>query len=50
VVCAQKPIDLIARELPGNECPELVAEDIIVALEDAGWRFVWCGDVVSKDL
>lgn len=48
VVCAQKPIDLIARELDGDEYPELVAEDIIAALEDAGWRLVWCGDVVEK--
>jgi hypothetical protein len=50
MVCAQKPIDLIARELPCGayiERPDIIAEDIIAALEDAGWRLVWCGEVVG---
>jgi hypothetical protein len=48
MVTAQKPIDIIERELPDFECPELVAEDIVTALEDAGWRLVWCGEVNQR--
>lgn len=47
MVIAQRPIDIIARELPDFEHPTLVAEDIITALEDAGWRFSWCGEVAA---
>jgi hypothetical protein len=50
VVCAQKPIDLIALELPCGayiERPDIIAEDIIAALEDAGWRFSWSGEVAK---
>lgn len=46
MVTAQRPIDIIARELPDFECAELVAEDIIAALEDAGWHLVWSGSPV----
>ena len=46
MVCAKKPLEIIERELPDFECPELVAEDIVTALEDAGWHLVWSGSPV----
>ena len=48
MIVAQKPADIIARELPEYELPDLVADDIIAALEDEGWYFVWAPDMEVK--
>lgn len=41
---AQKPADIIAAELWDHDDPETAAEDVVEALEAAGWRLVWVPD------
>lgn len=38
---AQKPADIIAEELWDHDDPDSAAEDIVEALEKAGWRMVF---------
>jgi hypothetical protein len=48
MVWSRKPIEIIAETLAtASDDVSEVSEDIIAALEDAGWRLVWCGDVVG---
>ena len=37
----RKPLEIIADELWDHDDPNEAAEDIIEALEDAGWRLVY---------
>lgn len=41
---ARKPIEIIAAELWDHDDPETAAEDVVEALEAAGWRLVWVPD------
>lgn len=44
MVHARKPVEIIAGELWDHEDPDAAAEDVIAALEEAGWRLVWVPD------
>lgn len=44
VVHARKPADIIAAELWDHDDPNQAADDVIEALEEAGWRLVWVPD------
>lgn len=44
VVHVRKPVEIIAGELWDHEDPDAAAEDVITALEEAGWRLVWVPD------
>jgi len=45
MVWSRKPIEIIAESLLSSvEDAFEVSEDIIADLEDAGWRFSWCGE------
>jgi hypothetical protein len=45
MIFSRKPIEIIAESLAlASENEFEVAEDIIADLEDAGWRFSWCGE------
>lgn len=44
MVTARKPVDVIAAELWDCDDPDGVAEDVVEALEEAGWRLVWVPD------
>lgn len=37
----RKPVDIIAAELWDHDDPDEVAEDVVEALEESGWRLVW---------
>lgn len=41
MVTARKPIEIIREELWDHDDPETAAEDIVAALEEAGWHFVF---------
>lgn len=43
----RKPIDIIAGELWDHDDPNEAAEDVIEALEENGWRFVFVPDVIA---
>lgn len=47
MVHALKPIDVIADELWDHEDPDSAAEDIVEALEKAGWRLVFVPDTAN---
>jgi hypothetical protein len=38
---SRKPADIIAEELWDHDDPDSAAEDIVEALEKAGWRMVF---------
>lgn len=42
---ARKPVEIIAAELWDHDDPDEAAEDIVEALEVAGWRLVFVPDV-----
>lgn len=41
VTHSRKPIEIIREELWDHDDPETASEDIVAALEDAGWHFVF---------
>jgi hypothetical protein len=41
---ASKPVEIIAAELWDHDDPDEAAEDIVEALEVAGWRLVFVPD------
>lgn len=44
MVHARKPVEIIAGELWDHEDPDSAAEDVVTALEEAGWRLVFVPD------
>lgn len=44
VVHARKPVEIIRDELWDHEDPDAAAEDVVSALEEAGWRLVFVPD------
>lgn len=44
VTHSRKPIEIIREELWDHDDPETASEDIVAALEAAGWRFVYLPD------
>lgn len=45
MIWSRNPLEIIAETLAtATEDTFDVAEDIIADLEDAGWRFSWCGE------
>lgn len=46
---ARKPVDIIAAELWDHDDPDTAAEDVIEALEEAGWRLVFVPDDKRED-
>lgn len=45
MIFSRKPIEIIAETLAAASDDVFeVSEDIIAALEDAGWRFSWIGE------
>lgn len=49
VTHARKPIEIIREELWDHEDPWSAAEDVIAALEEAGWRLVFVPDADVQD-
>lgn len=45
---ARSPLDIIAEELWDVLFPDDAAEDVIAALEEAGWRLVFAPDDVAE--
>lgn len=41
---SRKPIEIIREELWDHDDPETASEDIVAALEEAGWHFVFMPD------
>lgn len=48
VTHARKPVDIIAGELWDHEDPDAAAEDVVAALEEAGWRLVFVPDDLQE--
>jgi hypothetical protein len=44
VTHSRKPIEIIREELWDHDDPDTASEDIVAALEDAGWHFVFMPD------
>lgn len=49
MVHARKPVDVIAAELWDCDDPDEIAEDVVEALEEAGWRLVFVPDADMED-
>lgn len=49
MVHVRKPVDVIAAELWDCDDPDEIAEDVVEALEEAGWRLVFVPDVDLED-
>jgi hypothetical protein len=49
MVHSRKPADIIRDELWDHDDPDTAAYDIVAALEDAGWHFVFMPDQAVQD-